>query len=375
MNTSIETFEYNSERGTWQDFHSSKDMKGSLKGYEARVATLNVLADCFPWFIELAIDSKMRFPAMIEELIKLDPTFCGLNEVTESCLGLLLAHPYIQENYYISNVTRELKSERKTDYMYNPHGCLLLSKVPFLSATAIGFVQSERDRPAIIGLFRLSLEDADYTALLAVCSIHTLAYQSPANKRIREKQLLRAADQCRLLLDDNEIESDIRTGFIMMGDMNLHYISEDGVVGKCETVDAYAETHFASDQDNNDGYTFDAKGNSMIKRYIPGEKRKMRLDRILVSQGSPFYFVSPCEMWANEAVDVRREIYISDHYGLFVDIQLDKDADLRENSEVAAKLMKNSQMPLEIFEFSKLDFAVKLVPHSFWLLSRAFGLN
>ena len=67
-----------------------------------RVATFNILADSFPWFIEMAIRSGDRFEWLCRAIIDLNPTIIGLNEVTLTALNQLQQCPFIRENYFIT---------------------------------------------------------------------------------------------------------------------------------------------------------------------------------------------------------------------------------------------------------------------------------
>ena len=67
-----------------------------------RLATMNILADCFPWFVRLAIASEDRFEALCREVEQLDATIVAMNEVTESSLEKLLANNFVRSNYYVA---------------------------------------------------------------------------------------------------------------------------------------------------------------------------------------------------------------------------------------------------------------------------------
>ncbi|CAF5109682.1 unnamed protein product, partial [Rotaria sp. Silwood1] len=54
-----------------------------------RIATFNILADCFPWFVEMTIRSAERYEWLCNGIINLNSTIIGLNEVTITALQRL----------------------------------------------------------------------------------------------------------------------------------------------------------------------------------------------------------------------------------------------------------------------------------------------
>ena len=317
-----------------------------------RLATFNILADCFPWPVLLAIDSEKRFAALAEEIARLDADVLLLNEVTSNSLGVLLASEYVRRCYYVS----ELPSGVNGTFA-GPHGCVMFSKIPLQSCYALKVEAMKR--PAIFG--RLLIADRQ----IAVCSLHTVAFQNPRNKAVRAAQISQVvtfAQQQGL------------NGFFVAGDLNLHYTCEDGVVLANGLLDAWAETHFCESGDRNPGFTFDAEVNSMIPRYIPGEVRKMRLDRIFASEGCCLVPSKPCELWATSAVDAPRDIFLSDHYGLVQDLRLDPKG-WQSDAAVRRQLETKATAPLEEHPVSNLSFCMALASHTVWLALRILGLR
>ncbi|CAF5044261.1 unnamed protein product, partial [Rotaria sp. Silwood1] len=72
-----------------KSFHSELESKSSVnigtnvkntvpKANEPiRIATFNILADCFSWFIEMAIRSAERYEWLCNGIINLNPTIIG----------------------------------------------------------------------------------------------------------------------------------------------------------------------------------------------------------------------------------------------------------------------------------------------------------
>jgi endonuclease/exonuclease/phosphatase family metal-dependent hydrolase len=366
-----------------------------------RLATFNILADSFPWFIRLAIASKERFTALLDHIERLNPTFLGLNEVTDNALLILLQSEFIQRNYFVSALHSSLHPEGAPSAL-RPHGCLLLSKLPPVACHLIPPAPGSPQRCHVSAVF----DPTGTGAPFVVTSIHTVAYQLERNAVRRKQQLEDAAAYSRELLrahctpKASNAASDGRKpttiepiGFVIMGDLNLHCLNEDAIVPHLGMIDAWAETHFTPEGDQNPGFTFDPTTNSMIDRYIPGEVRRMRLDRILLSDGIRANLEGPCTIWADAPVHRKRNIYLSDHYGLFVDVSFTKTktaedgkdetqagspvshlaAPLHHHPTALDQLRQNAQLEWEEYRASKKVLALKLVPHLTWLGLRAMG--
>ncbi|OLP84859.1 hypothetical protein AK812_SmicGene34219 [Symbiodinium microadriaticum] len=315
-----------------------------------RLATFNILADCFPWFVRLAIDSEKRFAALVDELSRLDADVLVMNEVTGNSLRRLLDSEYVRTSYYVSELPTGANGT-----LTGSHGCVMFSKLPMTHSYALRMDSMKRE--AIFGVLEIA------SRKIAVCSLHTVAHQSPQNKAVRAKQLSRVVAFAR----EQRLD-----GFFVAGDLNLHYTAEDAVVPANGLLDAWAETHFGESGDADPGYTFDAGLNSMIPRYIPGEVRKMRLDRILVSEKCALVPEKPCELWATSAVDASRDIFLSDHFGLVQDLIVDPKGWHGEAS-VRRQLQENGAVPLEVHPVSNARFGLALVSHVGWLALRQRG--
>jgi hypothetical protein len=154
----------------------------------------------------------------------------------------------------------------------------------------------------------------------------------------------------------------------------MHYLAEDGILCTNGMIDCWADTHFGADGDGHHGYTFDAVENSMIPRYIPGESRRMRLDRILCCEGGALMPAQPCSFWGHMPVDAAHELYLSDHYGLVVDLALAPSQGYHGKPEVREQMVLNGQRDLEQTRFSIWRFVLALLFHMPWLVVRIFGV-
>jgi len=336
--------------GADSSMDSNSVSSGTSKEIRLRLATFNILADCFPWIVRLAIDSETRFASLVEQVRRLDADVLMLNEVTKNSLKALLDSEFVRESYHVSELATGVNGTLGTS-----HGCVIFSKIPMRRSYALGLCS--RKTEAIIGLFSIAGRS------VAVCSVHTTPIQSERNKAIRASQIAQVADFAK----QQEVD-----GFFIAGDLNLHYISEDGVVLANQLLDAWAETHFCASGDQNPGFTFDADMNAMIPHYIPGEVRKMRLDRILASESCCLVPSRPCELWATDAVDQSRHLFLSDHFGLVQELRLSGDG-WRGDAAARRQLLENSKVPLEANPASYLQFGLALPSHIAWLAFRLLG--
>eukprot|EP00760_Papus_ankaliazontas_P018626 PhM_4_TR17558/c8_g5_i3/m.42630 len=213
----------------------------------------------------------------------------------------------------------------------------------------------------------------------AVASMHTQAYQNMHNKNLRRRQITHVASHIR---DTMGISS-----FVITGDLNLHYVNEDAVILENNLFDVWMETRpdaAALADDGDASYTYDSKRNQMVPRYVPGENRRMRLDRILCSGDflSAATFVSKCRLWADEPIDSHKRcaLFVSDHFGLTVDVRFGDNA--AGGSGVGGprahagreELARRARMPTDASTYSMYHFAMSLPTQAIFLLKRQLGM-
>jgi hypothetical protein len=320
-----------------------------------RLATMNILTDTFPAVVQMAISSHRRFEQLLVEIERLDATVLGLNEVSRTSLKSLLASDFVRRNYYVSESVTNTNGT-----LTAPHGCVLFSKIPFDSLYAIDpLATNSNSRKPVVGVVRWA------GIAVSVCSLHTVAYQTAHNMKVRAKQIHGTAEFLKSLNTE---------AHFIVGDLNMHCEAEDAVLVDSQMLDLWAETHFKTGDDGNCGYTFDPSTNSMIPRYIPGEARKMRLDRILCFKKDMMMPASSCAIWGHDPVDASAELFLSDHYGLFVDL-IPAAHGLQGDEDVLAMLQANAHKKFEEYNISRVRFSVALFFHSWWLLFRMLGLK
>ena len=370
-----------------KDLNSQPSRFDHGSGSPFRIATLNVLADIFPKPVELVTQSAVRRQELVRLLAEQDATIVGLNEVTPTILGEILKSPFVREKYYISEtLTSPVGAISKHDVLAGSHGCVLLSKIPFVELWFADTLEEDSEVPrkkkarrAVVGLFRVSdiVDPArPNQGYFAVASEHTQAYQNENNLELRKHQIKSACTFMTNLLgrrgdEEPEVPRINSRRFVLMGDLNLHYVCEDAVVLDNGLVDAWAETNFDTETENfPDGFTYDSQTNGMVPVYVPGENRRMRLDRILCTPEffSCFSPHSPCSLWANKPIDADRSVWPSDHYGLTIDVVAAK-ASFVPNPAVQSKLEENARMPREKSTYTMWTFA-RAMPYQIWFLGR-----
>ena len=177
-----------------ESFHSELESKSSVNiatnventvskvREPIRIATFNILADCFSWFIEMAIRSAERYEWLCNGIIDLNPTILSLNEVTITALQRLQECSFIRENYFIIHTFDE-NNHDNTNLLF-PHGCVILSKLPLIEIFAISV--SGRKREAIVGKVQLgsTIETCVY-----ICAHHATPYKAEENVQLRAQQI------------------------------------------------------------------------------------------------------------------------------------------------------------------------------------------
>ncbi|UJR07417.1 hypothetical protein I4U23_011703 [Adineta vaga] len=310
----VSSFRWNGSQ--WITFNASSNINEEKTTNETiRIATLNILADCFPWFIETVVRSSERLEWLCNGIINLNPTILGLNEVSPNVLQRLQQCPFIRENYFITECFDENADGKCVNGLLLPHGCILLSKLPFYEVFAVPFTGKRRE--AVIGKVQFGKD------FVYFCTHHTTARQGTKNAQLRSRQIREVID----------VLQPLGSPFVIMGDLNLYHQFEDAIIIDNQLIDAWAQTHFSHIHpfnDGDEGYTFDAVKNTLIPYYVPGNCRQMRLDRILFSHGFPAFAIAPCKLWANEPIQTGNYLFPSDHFGLCIDVVVTKTDNNRE---------------------------------------------
>jgi hypothetical protein len=280
---------------------------------------------------------------------------------------LSTADDWIRSNYYVSDIPANGKRTQQETLgaPYSFLGNLLLSKIPINELYCWRF--SETCKPlnrgtvtclqigtpqifinllvaAVIGVFNAVTADGS-NIKLGVCSIHTTAYEELF--KAREFQL----EEITRVLDNNLGLSD----YYLMGDMNLHVKGEDDQIERLGLIDLWHETHKFDHHIVENSFTFDAKRNTLVQMtYLNLERRQMRLDRVFwksknrTESRKRFHPASDLKVWADQPVAENDYLFISDHFGLFLDITTDPDQafDIETENQAEVAWPQNSFVSL-----------------------------
>jgi endonuclease/exonuclease/phosphatase family metal-dependent hydrolase len=232
-----------------------------------RLATHNVLKSVNALF-ELVINSKKRFAKQYTLLEELDADVIGLNEVTPLYLQGIMELDWVREKYYLSDVTSDnakFSANGSVYYSGSSMGNLILSKYPIDELCKFSFSNS-------VGCSRNVIIASLFSEKLVVCSAHITAYvQYQEARKLQLKQLRESLDQSF---------PDV-TNRVIMGDLNLHVDTEDAIITENSYVDLWKST-----PEDEHGYTWDTHENKLINWILPFDSRRMRLDRIILSDTS-----------------------------------------------------------------------------------------
>jgi endonuclease/exonuclease/phosphatase family metal-dependent hydrolase len=183
--------------------------------------------------------------------------------------------------------------------------------------------QGVRDRPSFIAQLEVQLSDEAPKSTLYIASVHLTAYE--------QYPKVRKAELERLIVALNAI-CDPEAAVMILGDFNFHAEEETASIPaefydvwlqlKGLKTDAVQGSDSAADLSDL-AYTYDPNHNTMISRVYPPERRRMRLDRVIMNVTSKKH-VKPIQIskFADQPIPtsagVREGTFASDHYGLRV---------------------------------------------------------
>jgi poly(A) polymerase len=291
--TNMKPLVYDKDQGKWIPVTS---FETSTTPKKLRIATHNVLK-VVGWLLEFVVRSNERFAKEMVVLKNLDADIIGLNEVTPPFLELLQEQDWVRDNYYLSDglATKTTSVNGSIVFSKSEMGNIILSKVPFKSLRSFSFSSTAScQRNVIIGTFF----DSD----LVICSAHITAY---------EQYFKRRETQMKELVEDLPEKNTI-----ILGDLNLHLISENKLITDIGYEDLWQPT-----EEDQDGFTWDTKLNLMITKFLILDRRRMRLDRIIAKNGCEWKTDEKgVNMFATEPVYKDSYLTCSDHFGLCADL-------------------------------------------------------
>ena len=104
----------------------------------------------------------------------------------------------------------------------------------------------------------------------------------------------------------------------------------------------------------------------MIPYYIPCEKRRMRLDRILIWEKSNWIPASPMKIFADKPIEPNSYLYQSDHFGLMIELKKMESNDVKNQYQLQSKHVPLPRMSL----LGKSYVSILHVATLFWLLCK-----
>lgn len=339
---------YSFSDGKWRIIDHS--LTSSAKINQVSLGCYNVLFPSNNFFKKIITSDIDRYKYQINELFpKLNIGILALSEVKDIYANMLLSSKWFQKEYYI----------------FDPHknafklsiGNLILSKYPMKCYSMDNIIYGR----IAIGLIS-PLNDIKSSFL--VVSTHLTAYEK--NYEIRRKQLEKILEGLNAYWNkfdpfNEHFQSAVKNkNIIIMGDLNFHLKYENIFVYSNNLIDLWTETNKGLD-----GYSWDTKENPFINVLLPFDNRRMRLDRILFTEGSKLFDVIPEERMVifgkNKVFPNKKLSYLrgSDHFGLKVSINLLEQGNEKEYSRkiiIEEKLEKSHS-----FRSEKLIIVYRIV--------------
>jgi len=326
VNSPPKAIVFDSKTGKWKEpslgFLNPENNKDSVaEKMKLRVVTYNVWFDSF--------EKKKRFNFLIDLIDKEQADVVGLQEVTPVIMSKLMTHQTIQKFFAISNCS------------VDPYGVIFLIRKGTTTISHVTFkfipLTSEMNRKLLIAI--LSFEDSTTSlntastnvsqlkqfnqskkeATLAIATVHL---ESLNNRRIRKIQL----EECQKALEEYPSK-------ILMGDFNFdatkNYIKTNKNLENdllIEILTDYVDVWSSLRKKDDMGYTFDTKVNEMLSFDSRHNYEQMRYDRVMLS--SKIWNAKTINILGNQKYGIskpnsNRPIFISDHFGLSVDISTD----------------------------------------------------
>lgn len=248
---------------------------------------LNVLADTYD---SEKLRSNERFDHLLTKLADEDADLIALVEVTSTLADRLMNEPWVRERYAVSS--------RATALQLQPFGALLLSRVALLGVEWMGIADV---RPALV--VDLGLGDAG----LRVAVIHL-----PSDRR-ESRSTLRAAQLdalCHALCDG---QSAPRSPTLIVGDFNAR--EAETLPPRTKVFSDVWKDHHPGDS----GFTFDPSCNA-IAALNSAHGLAGRLDRVLFHDPSSALQANSCELWGHLAIEGSKDLFLSDHAGLRIEM-------------------------------------------------------
>jgi tyrosyl-DNA phosphodiesterase 2 len=266
MNYLLTPAQFDASRNRW---HTPSHTCADVQLEQLTLATFNV------WFGES--DFQTRAHGLLDILQQKRPDVIGLQEVTPDFLRILLAQKWVQNEYWVSDVT---------GITVDNYGVLMLGRLPAINLM-LHDLPSHMGRRLLAATFTLNGEEV---------TIATVHLESLDKWRCRQQQLQIIFN----LLD-------AMPHAVLMGDFNFDAEGEEkgNIPGNFTDIWRAIHPHQA-------GYTKDSEVNTM-RWHATGLSDKVRLDQMIVRSGT----------WQPQAISrlgmkpIAPNVFPSDHFGLW----------------------------------------------------------
>ena len=233
------------------------------------------------WFGEFLWQE--RFAALLDIARACRPDIVALQEVTHRHLEQLLAVDWVRREFRISDITGST---------LQPHGVLLLSRLP-LRNLGLQELPSDKDRKMLVAEVGLGAR--------SVCVGNLHLESSPQAAPVRLVQLDKILPR---------LQGAQRT--LLMGDFNFDPVQ----LPEQARVDRYFRDLWAELRPDEPGFTEDTAINGMLLS-SKGREKQVRFDRILLRSPVPGWIPASVQLIGTRPVTPRQpELFPSDHFGL-----------------------------------------------------------
>lgn len=252
-----------------------------------RLLTWNLLFDRFS---PERVASARRLPVQLEELRRADADLIALQEVTPEFWRALLAEPWVQAGYWVSE-----GAEAAT---LDPAGQALLSRLPLEGVRVHAFSARKQ---VVLGLVR----SAECRLVTAV--VHLTSNQTERAPEIRREQLRILVKQLLKAHPDDD--------WLVVGDFNQREGEEDGGLSRAGAKDLWLELG------QGPGFTYDPTRNALAAFFSEGGP-PARFDRL--------YLRSRSDRWRGRALTLGAQeelpgcdppLWPSDHFTLCAELR------------------------------------------------------
>jgi len=267
----LDAFGFVPSVGAWRTVETEPDVSRD----RLVLVTYNVWFDEFLW--------RERFATLLGIVRDCDPDLIALQEVTPRHLQVLLSDSWVRREFRLSDITGET---------LQPHGVLLLSRVP-LRGLGLRVLPSNKNRKLLVAELGMGVRSA------CVGNLHLESSASATTLRLAQ-------------LDEVLPTLQGAPHRLLMGDFNFDPAQKD----EQARVDEHYRDLWGELRGGEPGYTEDTDINRM-RLLHKNQPKQVRFDRILLRSSRPGWEPESIEMIGTRPIaEDRPEVFSSDHFGL-----------------------------------------------------------